>query len=75
MEKYFVPKEEDTEMINQFRTVSLLNVKGEIFPSGLAKQTTEKKGISGFSRTGELTTQALLTSLLRRSTNARKTLL
>ena len=57
-----VPKEKDSTGINQFRTISLLSVEGNIFFSILAKRLTtymlankyvdtsvQKGGIPGFS--------------------------
>jgi hypothetical protein len=58
----FVPKEERSESIEQFRTISLLNVEGKIFFSVLARRMTnymvdnqyvdtsvQKGGVPGFS--------------------------
>ena len=58
----FVPKEEKSEQIGQFRTISLLNVEGKIFFSIMARRMTtymtsneyidtsvQKGGVPGFS--------------------------
>ena len=58
----FVPKEENSKELNQFRTISLLNVEGKIFFAVLARRLTtylvangyidtsvQKGGIPGFS--------------------------
>ena len=39
-EGIFAPKEENSTEINQFRTISLLNVEGKLFLSILAKRMT-----------------------------------
>ncbi|VDI66728.1 Hypothetical predicted protein [Mytilus galloprovincialis] len=36
----FIPKEEKSETLKQFRTISLLNVEGKIFLANLAKHMT-----------------------------------
>ncbi|XP_060086247.1 uncharacterized protein LOC132565620 [Ylistrum balloti] len=36
----FIPKEENSELLNQFRTISLLNIEGEIFIAIVAKRMT-----------------------------------
>lgn len=36
----FIPKEEDSHNINQFRGIALLNVEGKIFFSVMAKRMT-----------------------------------
>ena len=72
----FVPKEEDSENLGQFRTISLLNVEGKIFLAILSKRLTDyflnnkyidvsvqKGGIPGFS--GCLEHISVLTQLLR----------
>jgi hypothetical protein len=37
---YFIPKEENSETLKQFRTISLLNIEGKIFLAILAKRMT-----------------------------------
>lgn len=37
-EKVWIPKEEDSKRIDQFRLISLLNIKGKIFLSILARR-------------------------------------
>ena len=58
----YIPKEQNTTEINQFRPISLLNVEGKIFFSGMASRLTkhltenryintsvQKEGIPGVS--------------------------
>ena len=72
----FVPKEENSSTIDQFRTISLLSVEGKIFFSVLAKRMTlymtengyintaiQKGGIPGFS--GCLEHTGVLSQMIR----------
>jgi hypothetical protein len=72
----FVPKEENSEHIEQFRTISLLSVEGKIFFAVLARRTTsylldnkyidtavQKGGVPGIS--GCLEHTAIVTQLIR----------
>jgi hypothetical protein len=73
---WFIPKEENSNSLKQFRTISLLNVEGKIFLAVLAKRMTsymlannyidvavQKGGIPGVS--GCLEHTAALTQIIR----------
>ena len=75
-EGVFVPKEESSKKLNQFRTISLLSVEGKIFFSILAKRLTsyliennyintavQKGGVPGYS--GCLEHTAMITHLIQ----------
>ena len=84
-EGIFTPKEQDTKTINQFRTISLLNVEGKIFFAILAQRLTsfltgnlhidtsvQKEGVPGFSGCEEHT--SAITQLIPEAKKGRKDL-
>jgi len=75
-EGIFTPKERNSETVNQFRTISLLNVEGKVFFAVLAMRLTsfltdnayintyiQKGGVPGFSGCVEHT--SAITQLIR----------
>ena len=84
-EGIFTPKERNSKMVNQFRTISLLNVEGKIFFAILAKRLTsfltgnlyidtsvQKGGVPGFSGCVEPT--SAITQLIHEAKKGRKDL-
>jgi hypothetical protein len=84
-EGIFTPKEQNSKTINQFRTISLLNVEGKIFFAILARRLTsfltdneyintsvQKGGVPGFSGCIEHT--SALTQLIQEAKEGKKDL-
>lgn len=84
-EGIFAPKEENSESVEQFRTISLLSVEGKIFFSVLAKRITsyliannyvdtsvQKGGVPGFS--GCLEHTSILSELIHQARQNKKDL-
>ena len=85
LEGIFTPKEWNSKTVNQFRTISLLNVEGKIFFAILAKRLTsfltgnsyidtsvQKGGVPGFSGCVEHT--SAITQLIHEAKKGRKDL-
>ena len=84
-EGIFTPKERNSKTVNQFRTISLLNVEGKLFFAVLARRLTsfltdnayidtsvQKEGIPGFSGCVEHT--SAITQLILETKYAKKDL-
>ena len=84
-EGIFTPKEQNSKTVNQFRTISLLNVEGKIFFAILAKRlvsfltgnsyidtSVQKGGVPGFSGCVEHT--SAITQLIHEAKKGRKDL-
>ncbi|GFN88311.1 reverse transcriptase [Plakobranchus ocellatus] len=50
-EKVYIPKEQESKLINQFRPISLLNVEGKIFFSVMASRLTKYLTENGYINT------------------------
>ena len=84
-EGIFTPNERNLKTVNQFRTISLLNVEGKIFFAILSKRLTsfltgnsyidtsvQKEGVPGFSGCVEHT--SAITQLIHEAKKGRKDL-